>query len=153
MMPRMRLPLPFALLLENVLSSGVPDTAVIEALTNKNFSALKSLLAEPGMDLEERAQLAEDMHVNWEQAVLEGYEFGFLHANGLKKLLRFRFKLLENEDYVHEGASLKRVELTGEQAELLRALIYRQWNVVEGGPSAAEDKRNYTLQNKSELVQ
>lgn len=152
MKQRMQLPLPLALLLENVRSSGMPEQTVIDSLRTKDFSAVQSLLAEPGMDTRERAQLAEDMHVDWKQAVREGYEFGFLHTNGLKKLLRFRFRLIENEDYVQEGASLKGLELTREQAETLHTLIYRQWNVVEEGPAAGEDSRNYTLQSKSELV-
>ncbi|MRN56899.1 hypothetical protein [Paenibacillus monticola] len=147
---RIQLPLPLALLFENLRTSGEPDEVVIASIQNKDFSALLDHIAEPAMDITDRAELAEELHIDWSLVVRNGYEFGFLHTNGLKKLLRFRFHRIENRDYVQEGLSLQQLALSGEEIATLQTLIHRQWNVIEKGTVTENGKVRVTLQNKSE---
>lgn len=150
MTTRIQLPLPLALLLENLRSSGEPDEVVIASIQNKDFSALLDHIAEPAMDIADRIELAEEMHIDWSLVVRDGYEFGFLHTNGLKKLLRFRFKLVEHEDYEQTGLSLYRLALSRSEIEALQNLIHRQWNVIFEETVLENGKQRVTLQNKSE---
>lgn len=150
MTTRIQLPLPLALLLENLRTSGNPDEVIIASIQNKDFSALLDHIAEPAMDIADRAELAEELHIDWSLVVRDGYEFGFLHTNGLKKLLRFRFHRIENQDYVQEGLSLQNLSLSAEEVTILQTLIHRQWNVIEEGTATENGKVRVTLQNKSE---
>lgn len=145
MTERMRVPLPLALLLENVKSGGAAEAEILAALESGTFDGLREQLVDPAMDLEDRARLAADMQVDWRRVWQEGYSIGFLHTNGLKRWLRFRYGMLEGTHYVQDGNSLKRLLLTREQAAELDDIAGLQWNVIE-----APEGGHYVLQHKSE---
>lgn len=127
---RVQLPLPLALLLENCRTSGLPDELIVACIREQQFAALAERpLADSKMELAERARLAQELGTDWEAVLRNGYEFGFLHLNGLKRLLAFRYGLREGTDYAADEDRLERVPLAPEQAAELAALIHRQWLV------------------------
>ncbi|GBF75273.1 hypothetical protein PA598K_03665 [Paenibacillus sp. 598K] len=127
---RIVLPLPLALLLENCRSTGLTDDEIVRCLQARDYAAIEArTLADPAMSIAERAGLAEELGLDWAEVMRVGYEFGFLHLNGLKRLLAFRYRLHAGADYEAGEDRLDGVRLTAEQAEELSALIHRQWLV------------------------
>lgn len=140
-MSRTQLSIPVGLLVENVLTSGEPKEVIIECLQRRDYSRLLPLVKESAMDFDERLQTAADIGDDWEKAIRQGYEFKFLHINGLKRLLDFRFDRKVDRDYVQDELSLKHIRLTPQEIELLQSLIGRQWLVqVEEVEAAAEGR-------------
>ncbi|MNE78532.1 hypothetical protein D3C80_1749470 [compost metagenome] len=99
------------------------------------------------MDFDERMRLAEELKVDWERVLQEGYEFGFLHLNGLKKLLRFRFNCVEDRDYRQDGYRLMDLTMHAKEAQTLGELIYRQWTVAVVERAALGDKQIFIVQS------
>jgi hypothetical protein len=130
-MSNVQLSIPVAMLVENALTSGEPTEAIIACMRSGDFSPLMGKVKEPAMDFAERLRTAEEIGDDWEKALREGYEFKFLHINGLKRLLAFRFGKEAGRDYIQEDLSLRRLQLGPRDAETLRALIGRQWRVFE----------------------
>jgi len=126
-----QLSIPVGLLVENVLTSGEPVEVIIDCLRRKDFDPLLPKIKEPAMDLEPRLDTAAEIGEDWEKAIREGYEFKFLHINGLKRLLDFRFDRKVDRDFVQTGLSLQHVPLTREEIVVLRTLVGRQWDVYE----------------------
>ncbi|MDQ0656598.1 hypothetical protein [Paenibacillus sp. W2I17] len=140
-MSRTQLSIPVGLLVENVLTSGESKEVIIECLQRRDYSRLLPLVKESAMDFDERLQTAADNGDDWEKAIRQGYEFKFLHINGLKRLLDFRFDRKVDRDYVQDELSLKHIQLTAEEIELLQSLIGRQWIVQPEETEAAAEGR------------
>jgi hypothetical protein len=130
-MSQVRLSIPVGMLVENVLTSGEPIEVIIDRLHRRDLAPLRSKLKEPTMDLEERLQTAEEAGEDWAEAIHSGYEFKFLHINGLKRVLDFRFNRKIDRDYSQEEFTLRNIQLSTQEIELLRMLIGRQWEIVE----------------------
>lgn len=126
-----QLSIPVGLLVENVLTSGEPVEVIIDCLRRKDFDPLLPKIKEPAMDLEPRLDTAAEIGEDWEKAIREGYEFKFLHINGVKRLLDFRFDQKVDRDFVETGLALQHVRLTREEIGVLRTLVGRQWDVYE----------------------
>ncbi|WP_339308295.1 hypothetical protein NST33_13720 [Paenibacillus sp. FSL L8-0435] len=139
-MSQTQLSIPVGLLVENVLTSGESKEVIIECLQRQDYSRLLPLVKESTMDFDERLQTAADIGDDWEKAIRQGYEFKFLHINGLKRLLDFRFDRKVDRDYVQDELSLKHIQLTVEEIELLQTLIGRQW-LVQAETEQAEEGR------------
>lgn len=144
MAERLRLPLPLALLLENVRSGGASNVEVLAALEQGVFDRLRPHLIDPDMDLEERAVLAKELQVPWSDVMRDGYAIGFFHANGMKKWLHFRYGLKADQDYVQSGLVFQAVPLTAEQRVEVEATAGLQWRVT------ATDDGKCRLQHRSE---
>lgn len=129
-MSSIQLSIPVGLLVENVLTSGESPDDIIQCLRQRDYAQLLPKLKEPTMNLDERLQTAAEVGEDWETAIRLGYEFKFLHINGLKRLLDFRFGQKVERDYVQENLSLHQVQLRKQELELLRSMISRQWDVV-----------------------
>ncbi|WP_338543732.1 hypothetical protein [Paenibacillus tundrae] len=129
-MSSIQLSIPVGLLVENVLTSGEAADDIIQCLHQRDYAQLLPKLKEPAMNLDERLQTAAEVGEDWETAIRLGYEFKFLHINGLKRLLDFRFDQKVERDYVQENLSLHQVQLHKHEVELLRSMISRQWDVV-----------------------
>ncbi|PYY26347.1 Uncharacterized protein PIL02S_05742 [Paenibacillus illinoisensis] len=54
-----------------------------------------------------------------------------MHINGLKRVLDFRFNRKIDRDYSQEELTLRNIQLSTQEIELLRMLIGRQWEIVE----------------------
>jgi hypothetical protein len=134
-----QLSIPVGLLVENVLTSGIPGEVIIEWLQRRDYAQLLPLVKESAMDFDERLQTAADIGDDWEKAIRQGYEFKFLHINGLKRLLDFRFDRKVDRDYVQEDLSLRHIHLTKKEIELLQSLIGRQWIVQAEETEAVEE--------------
>ncbi|MBY0219087.1 MULTISPECIES: hypothetical protein [Paenibacillus] len=130
-MSQVRLSIPVGMLVENVLTSGEPIEVIINRLRRRDLAPLLSKIKEPTMDVEERLQTAEEAAEDWAEALRSGYEFKFLHINGLKRVLDFRFDRKIDRDYSQEELTLRHIRLSTQQIELLRMLIGRQWEVIE----------------------
>lgn len=126
-----QLSIPVGLLVENVLTSGEPLEVIIDCLRRRDFVPLLPKIKEPAMDLEPRLDTAAEIGEDWEKAIREGYEFKFLHINGVKRLLDFRFDRKVDRDFVETGLTLQHVRLTREEIGVLRTLVGRQWDVYE----------------------
>ncbi len=149
---KQRLALPIALLLENCRSSGEADEALLACIGERRFDSIRERTADPGMDFEERALLAEDMKVDWQAVFRDGYEFGFLHMNGLKRLLLFRYRLQAERDYAQEGMALRSVSLETEEATELASMIRSQWLVTQEQPAMAmNDQAAYAITYKGTI--
>jgi len=130
-MSRVRLSIPVGMLVENVLTSGEAMEVIIDRLHQRDLAPLLSKIKEPTMDLEERLQTAEEAGEDWAEAIRSGYEFKFLHINGLKRVLDFRFDRKIDRDYAQEGLTLRLIRLSAQEIDLLRTLVGRQWEVYE----------------------
>lgn len=147
---KMQLPLPLALLVENCRSSGESDAHIISCIRSKEFSSIMNRTVEPSMAFVERVQLAEELHIDLEEAFRSGYEFGFLHLNGLKKLLRFRFSLQAERDYSSVDDGVRGFELDEHAANELQALIHRQWQVVQAREADESGRSLFSIHLKQE---
>ncbi|MGN7412752.1 hypothetical protein [Paenibacillus sp. SAF-068] len=138
-MSRAQLSIPVGLLVENVLTSGLPGDEIIEWLQHRDYSQLLPLVKESAMDFDERLQTAADIGDDWEKAIRQGYEFKFLHINGLKRLLDFRFDRKMDRDYIQDELTLRHIHLTTHEMELLQSIIGRQWIVQAEVTEVSED--------------
>ncbi|MCG7382125.1 hypothetical protein [Paenibacillus sp. ACRRY] len=136
-MSQVRLSIPVGMLVENVLTSGESIEVIIDRLRRRDLAPLLSKIKEPTMDVEERLQTAEEAAEDWAEALRSGYEFKFLHINGLKRVLDFRFDRKIDRDYSQEELTLRHIRLNAQEIELLRMLIGRQWEVIEEGNNEA----------------
>ncbi|ALP37467.1 hypothetical protein ASL14_16015 [Paenibacillus sp. IHB B 3084] len=130
-MSKVQLSMPVAFLIENLRTSGEQKDVIIECIKKQDFSPLLGKVKEKTMDFKERCQTAEDMGDEWEEAIHSGYEFKFLHINGLKRLLHFRFNRIIDRDYEQDGIMLKGLYLDPVEMDTLQGLIGRQWQVIE----------------------
>ncbi|WP_128102356.1 hypothetical protein [Paenibacillus sp. DCT19] len=145
-MSSIQLSIPVGLLVENVLTSGESPDDIIQCLRQRDYAQLLPKMKEPTMNLDERLQTAAEVGEDWETAIRLGYEFKFLHINGLKRLLDFRFDQKVERDYVQENLSLHQVQLHKQELELLRSMISRQWDVV------LEEKDGQSEQSTSPIM-
>ncbi|WP_025723798.1 hypothetical protein [Paenibacillus polymyxa] len=129
-MSKAQLSIPVAFLIENLRTSGEPKDVIIECIKKQDFTPLLDKVKEKTMDFKERCQTAEDIGDEWEEAILSGYEFKFLHINGLKRLLYFRFDRAIDRDYEQDGITLKNLYLDPIEIDTLQGLIGRQWQVI-----------------------
>ena len=125
------LSMPVAFLIENCRTSGASDEVIVRCMRERDFSPILNDVVEPSMDFAERMAVAEEIGEPWEEAVRFGYRFKFLHFNGVKRLLRFRFGKQADRDYKPDGLQIEDLSLTAEEAETLRSLIRTQWDVVD----------------------
>jgi len=139
--PQVVLGIPFALLLENCRSAGVSDAVILESYRKRDFSVFTEA-REPDMDFAERVGMAEELGVDWQRVLAQGYTLNFLHTNALKRLLWFKYDLSEGEDYLQVEHELTRVPLTDTHAAELLLLIHRQWSIIR------EAKGSYRLVRK-----
>ncbi|MEC0183777.1 hypothetical protein P4H61_20015 [Paenibacillus peoriae] len=144
-MSKVQLSIPVALLIENLRSSGEPKDVIIECIKKRDFSPLLDKVKEKTMDFEERCQTAEDIGDEWEEAIRSGYEFKFLHINGLKRLLYFRFDRAIDRDYEQDGIMLKNLHLDPDEIDTLQGLIGRQWQVIEEDSEAGSVPRTVSI--------
>jgi len=126
--PQVVLGIPFAWLLENCRSAGVSDAIILESFRKRNFSPFAQA-REPDMDFAERVNMAEELGVDWQRVLSQGYTLNFLHPNALKRLLWIKYGLAEGRDYLQVEHDLVGVPLTGTQAAELLLLIHRQWRI------------------------
>jgi len=119
------------MLLENCRSSGESDDVVMNCIRSKDFSSIQSRTREPMMDVVDRVKLAEEMDIDWEHILREGYYISFLHTNALKRLLHLRYGLEEENDYTQSHYHLLDVLLNKQNTEDLYRLISVQWNMEE----------------------
>ncbi|MBD2845391.1 S9 family peptidase [Paenibacillus sp. IB182496] len=151
---RVQLPLPVGLLIENCRTSGLDDATIMACIASVDFSALASKCKAPDMDFADRARLAEEMGLPWRQAMREGYSFGFLHLNGLKRLLLFRFGREEGRDYApsEQGPGVRDLPLTRLEALALRRLVCRQWDVVLSGETQHPDPARFDVKLRTDSL-
>ena len=125
-----QLSMPIAFLIENCRTSGLTDQELVTLIKKRDFEPIADLVIEPNMDFIERIQTAEDLNEPWEKALLDGYQFKFLHMNGVKKLLKLRFNKLEDIHYKEQNFVLSNLILTTAEKVELATLIQSRWNVV-----------------------
>ncbi|AZK47950.1 hypothetical protein [Paenibacillus lentus] len=130
-MGQVLLSIPVAFLVENALSSGESKEFIIDCLRQGNYAPLLEKSKDPDMDFADRLKTAEEMGDDWEEAIRNDYVFKFLHINGLKRLLRFRFGKEVDHDYIQENLTLRQLSIEPDKIETLRLLVSRQWNVIE----------------------
>lgn len=134
-------PYPAACGLWTCRSANISDAVILESIKKKDFTIFTEA-REPNMDFFERATLAEELQVDWENVFKHGYTINFLHTNALKRLLLLRHNFIEGKDYVQDDYELVGVPLTETQAADLLLLMHRQWEVV------LEDSKLYRLRRK-----
>lgn len=123
--------MPVAFFIENCLTSGLPLETIIDSIKQQQFSIFKDNVQDKDMDFNERYQVAEQLGEDWETAVKSGYELKWLHLNGLKKLLNFRFKKVADTDYLQDGFVISSLKLKQAEYEILSSMINSQWNVLD----------------------
>lgn len=144
------LSIPVAFLVENALSSGESKEFIIDCLRQGNYVPLLEKSKDPDMDFADRLKTAEEMGDDWEEAIRSDYVFKFLHINGVKRLLGFRFGKEADRDYVQENLTLRQLCLEPQEIDTLRLLVSRQWNVIEE-KDAAEEKTGQMTTVRLEL--
>ena len=132
--------MPVAFLIENCLTSGLPVDTIIDSLKKQDFSIFKEAVQEKEMDFEERYKIAEQLGEDWGTALKVGYEFKWLHMNGLKKLLRFRFHKVQELDYLQNDLVISSIRLDYTEFELLSSLINSQWIVLPDVTSKKQEE-------------
>ncbi|WP_248928348.1 hypothetical protein [Paenibacillus hamazuiensis] len=130
--PGIKLSMPVAFMIENCRASGISDDLLIESLLRRDFTAIRHA-GDGDIDFAKLLDTAAEIGDDWENAIRYGYEFSFISINGLRKLLNFRFRKLEHQDYEVDGLIIRHLALTAEEVGELRGLISRQWAVNETG--------------------
>ena len=128
-MSTIRLSMPVAFFIENCLTSGLPLETIIDSIKQQQFSVFKDNVQDRKMDFNERYQVAEQLGEDWETAIKFGYELKWLHMNGLKKLLNFRFNKVADMDYLQDGYVISSLSLNHSEYEILSSMVNSQWNV------------------------
>lgn len=128
-MRTIRLSMPVAFFIENCLTSGLPLETIIDSIKQQHFSVFKDNVQDREMDFNERYQVAEQLGEDWETAIKSGYELKWLHMNGLKKLLNFRFNKVADTDYLQDGFVISSLSLNHSEYEILSSMVNSQWNV------------------------
>ncbi|WP_462411473.1 hypothetical protein [Neobacillus sp. Marseille-QA0830] len=147
-MEKIRLSMPVAFLIENCLTSGLPIETIIDSLKNHQFSFIKEMVQDKDMDFQERFQTAEELGEKWEAAIRDGYELKWLHMNGLKKLLRYRFKKIAELDYVQDGLVISSLTLENPEYQLLSSMICRQWMILSETDRSSDPSNQYRIELK-----
>lgn len=129
-MSTIRLSMPVAFFIENCLTSGLPLETIIDSIKQQQFSVFKDNVQDRKMDFNERYQVAEQLGEDWETAIKSGYELKWLHMNGLKKLLNFRFNKVADTDYLQDGYVISSLSLNHFEYEILSSMVNSQWNVI-----------------------
>lgn len=127
---KVKLSLPVGLWIENCMSSRLDAATIISSIHNKEWTPLLAKVADPQMDMVDRLQIATDMNDPWEQAIIEGYRFKFIHIGGIKRLLYFRFQLQEHRDYTQTGNKLSGLVLHSDMISSIEEKIGIQWEIV-----------------------
>lgn len=127
---KVKLSLPVGLWIENCMSSGLDPATIIAYIHNKDWTPLLSNVADPQMDMLDRLQIATDMNDPWEQAILEGYRFKFIHIGGVKRLLYIRYQLQEHRDYQQNGNQLSGLLLHSDMISNINEKIGIQWEIL-----------------------
>lgn len=139
------LSIPVAFLVENALSSGESKEFIIDCLRQGDYAPLLKKAKDPDMDFADRLKTAKEMGDDWEEAIRSNYMFKFLHINGVKRLLGFRFGKEADRDYVQENLTLRQLRLDPHEIKTLRLLVGRQWNVIEETDTVGEGARQRTI--------
>lgn len=150
-MTKVKLSMPVAFLIENCLTSGLPNDRIIQALRNKQFSMLLNYIIDKDMDLLERLKIAEELEEDWEHALNEGYELKWLHLNGLKKLLFFRFNKVIDRNFGQEELVIHSLTLNEQEYNLLSSMISRQWVILSENDGEGGSNPKYRIELKFKL--
>lgn len=129
--------MPVALLIEAAIAGGVAGNQLVEVIRTKNMEALRHI----GKEEKSWSNFFEYAEQNWDtivSAINSGYTIKFLTIRGLTNLIRTKFSLKENNDFVM-GESFIDLTLTQEQLDFLLAKIPLQWKFTKQD----NDRYNY----------
>ncbi|GGB54583.1 hypothetical protein [Fictibacillus barbaricus] len=132
-----KLSMPVALLIEAAIAGGVAGNQLVEVIRTKNMEALRHI----GKEEKSWSNFFEYAEQNWDtivSAINSGYTIKFLTIRGLTNLIRTKFSLKENNDFVM-GESFIDLTLTQEQLDFLLAKIPLQWKFTKQD----NDRYNY----------
>lgn len=121
--------MPVALLIEAAIAGGVSGDQFLEVIRTKNMEALRHI----GKEEKSWSNFFEYAEENWDSivsAINSGYTIKFLTIRGLTNLIRTKFSLQENKDFVM-GESFIDLKLTQEQLDFLLARIPLQWKFTK----------------------
>jgi hypothetical protein len=124
-----KLSMPVALLIEAAIAGGVSGDQLVEVIRTKNMEALRHI----GKEEKSWSNLFEYAEQDWDtivSAINCGYTIKFLTIRGLTNLIRTKFSLKENNDFVM-GESFIDLTLTQEQLNFLLARIPLQWKFTK----------------------
>lgn len=132
-----KLSMPVALLIEAAIAGGVSGDQFVEVIRTKNMEALRHI----GKEEKSWSNFFEYAEENWDtivSAINSGYTIKFLTIRGLTNLIRTKFSLQENKDFVM-GETFIDLTLTQDQLDFLLARIPLQWKFTKQD----NDRYNY----------
>lgn len=121
--------IPFAMLLENCRTSGATDEEIAYCIEKKDFSSIERRVKEKEMPFIERVELAEQLEINWNAVFKYGYQFSFVHTNAIKRLLNFRYDLVEGQHYTEQNYEIHAIKMSEIDMIELKKLIEVQWEI------------------------
>lgn len=118
--------MPVGLLIEAAIAGGIAGERLIEVIKRKNLDALRHI----GKEESSWAYLFEYAEQNGDtlvSAIQNGYTYKFITIRGLLNLLKTKYSLIENEDFLMNEFSIE-LNLKDEQLDFLRSRIPNQWD-------------------------
>ena len=82
-------------------------------------------------DFNELVKLANEDMEQFKKILSEGYEVKFVTFNGLKNLLRLRFRIEEEKDYELKEKGIHQLVLEQGQLAIVKQMLSKNWKIEE----------------------
>ncbi|MBA2939490.1 hypothetical protein HZF08_14335 [Paenibacillus sp. CGMCC 1.16610] len=148
-MPKVKLPQPIGVRIEAARAYGISGTELTEILRSGDFNRLKNAVLDD-WTWDSLFEYAASRREECEEAILHGYSFTFITIRGLKTYLKYRFGLVEDQDFSSSEYGVEQLRLNQEELVQLRETIPDvHWHIVVRENVAVEGKSTVDIVLKS----
>ncbi|WP_088070961.1 hypothetical protein [Gottfriedia luciferensis] len=119
----------YAIMIERLRNAGVGNSQIIDALKEENYEFLNQF--GKGMpDWETLINLYKKNEEDFNKIVNEGYQIKFLTKGSLMTLLRLKFDIEVETDYVDMGTAIEGIQLSNEAINIIKNTLAANWKLT-----------------------
>ena len=118
-----------AFLIETLRSNGVSNEDILAKLEQGDVQNWETTY--PNNEFSALIKLYEEDKTAFQSILLDGYSVKFVTMNGLKNLLRMKYNLLEERDYVQTENGIAQLKIEEPQYTSLKQLLSINWTIHE----------------------
>jgi hypothetical protein len=118
-----------AIMIEKLLSAGVDNHQLINALKEEDYEFLNQY-GNGFPDWETLVKLYTNNVEEFNRILNEGYQIKFLTKGSLMTLLRFKFGIEVEKDYEDKGTAIEGIQLSQEAITIIKHTLASNWKLT-----------------------
>ncbi|WP_062105476.1 hypothetical protein [Bacillus niameyensis] len=124
-----KITLPAAYMIETLRSKGITNEQLLTQINNRDISPWKNVSEH--FDFNELIKLADQDQNAFKSIVLQGYSIKFVTIRGLQNLLRLKFDIVEDRDYLVTDKGISELQIENSQLAVLKQMLSKNCTIFE----------------------